>query len=84
MQRWKSRTKHCSRQGKPATFCRDQDEGRTGGLRLTDAWIAGTLARPDMAKGDDLGVVCCGDSGNGKGRCVASQADGKPARRWHG
>jgi hypothetical protein len=37
------------------------------GLQPTDQFIDIALARTDVAKGDDLGVRCLGDVGNGNG-----------------
>jgi hypothetical protein len=63
---------------------RDKDEGRTFGLQLPDEWIDVPLARPTVAKGDDLGVVCFGDRGHGHGLFMHISPDGECTRLVHG
>jgi hypothetical protein len=43
----------------------DKDEGRAFGLQPTDQFIDIALSRPDVPKGDDLGVRFLGDVGDG-------------------
>lgn len=62
----------------------DKDEMRTFGLQLTDEFIDITLAGTNVAQGDNLGVVCCGDIGNGDRRFVDIQTDLECARLVHG
>jgi hypothetical protein len=44
----------------------DKDALRIFGLQLTREFIAITLAGTNVAKGDNLSVVCFGDIGNGE------------------
>jgi hypothetical protein len=43
-----------------------------------------TLARPDVAEGDDFAVVCFGDVRNGNRLFMDIQTDVKRARLVHG
>jgi hypothetical protein len=58
---------------------RDKDEVRAFGRQPTDEVIAVTLSRPEMAKGDDLGVVVCGDIGDRHRVLMAIPADSERA-----
>jgi hypothetical protein len=62
----------------------DKDAMRTFGLQLTDECIDITLAGTNGAQGDNLGVVCFGDIGNGDRLFVDIQTDGECARLVHG
>jgi hypothetical protein len=62
----------------------DKDEMRTFGLQLTDEFIDITLAGTNVAQGDNLGVVCFGDIGNGERLFVDIQTDVECARLVHG
>ena len=50
----------------------------------SDELVQVTVAGPDGAEGDDLGVVVCGDVGHGNRVCVDIHADVKRARLVHG
>jgi hypothetical protein len=62
----------------------DKAAMRTFGLQLTNKCIAITWAGTNGAQGDNLGVVCCGDRGNGARLFVDLQTDGECARLGHG
>ena len=62
----------------------DKDELRTFGLQLTDKFIDITLAGTNVAEGAHLGVVGCGDIGNGDRLFVDIQTDVECARLVHG
>jgi hypothetical protein len=62
----------------------DQDEMLAFGLHLPDALIDVTLSCPDVAEGDDFGVMFLGDVGNGDRLFMDIQSDVKRARLWHG
>jgi hypothetical protein len=57
---------------------------RPFGLQLTDELIDITWAGTNGAQGDNLGVVCCGDLGNGERLFVDIQTDVECARLVHG
>jgi len=62
----------------------DKDEGRAFGLQPTEEFIDIALSRPAVPKGDDLGVVVLGDTGNGNELFVDIQTDVECARLVHG
>jgi hypothetical protein len=66
------------------TGLRDEDALRACGWQPPAEWIDVTLARPDIAAGDDRGTVSLGGLGNGKSICVDSKTAGEWARLWHG
>jgi hypothetical protein len=53
-------------------------------LQLTDEFIELTLAGPNVAQGDNLGVGCFGDIGHGDRLLVDIQTDVEWARLGHG
>jgi hypothetical protein len=62
----------------------DKDEVGAFGLQPAEKFIASALARPEVAKGDDLGVRCVGDVRNGNGLFMNISPDVECARRVHG
>jgi hypothetical protein len=54
------------------------------GLQPADEFVDIARARPDVSKGDDFGVMCLGDIGDGYRLLVDIQADVKHARLVHG
>jgi hypothetical protein len=61
-----------------------KDEVRACGLQPTDQFIDIALSRPDVPKGDDLGVRFLGDVGDGNGRFMNISPDVECARLVHG
>jgi hypothetical protein len=64
--------------------CKDKDEVRAFGLQATDEVVDVTLSRPDVAEGDDLGVVVLGSISDRDGFFMDIQPDLERARLVHG
>jgi hypothetical protein len=62
----------------------DKDKVRAFGLQPTDELIDITLSRPDVAEGDDFGVVVLGDIGDGNRVFMDIHSDAERARLVHG